>query len=61
MSISLYIYKWNRQQWITRLAEVQFGTAAPISTTGYAMEPMPYTVDGGAYTIQGSAFKGSMA
>lgn len=36
---------------------VQFGTAAPISTTGYAgyaMEPMPYTVDGGAYTIQGA-------
>ena len=50
--------------WASRLAEVQLGTAAPISTTGYAgyaMEPMPYTVDGGAYTIQGSAFKGSMA
>ena len=35
--------------------QVQMGSAVPISTTGYAMEPMPYTVDAGAYTIQGRA------
>ncbi|CAK9081913.1 Uncharacterized protein SCF082_LOCUS38952 [Durusdinium trenchii] len=48
------------------VAHVQLGTAAPISTTGYAgyaMEPMPYTVDGAPqvmyssspYTIPGAA------